>query len=130
MWLAGNYQFIPFLVTLSGWYLRSFDGGYDRYGRGYLLILYNNFKLPYRLDMTTMEPGVPTRFELSEDVSFLNKAAILQTLNKLPYGAHVIIDASRTIGLDPDVIEIIQDQAIRAKEHNTIIELVGIDQQR
>ena len=131
MWLAGNYQFIPFLVTIIGVVFTDLlTGVMIGMAVGIFYILYNNFKLPYRLDMTTMKPGVPTRFELSEDVSFLNKAAILQTLNNLPDGAHVIIDASRTIGLDPDVIEIIQDQSIRAKEHDTIIELVGLDQQR
>ncbi|MBP6312336.1 MAG: SulP family inorganic anion transporter [Flavobacteriales bacterium] len=131
MWQAGVYQFIPFMVTIVGVVFTDLlTGVMIGMAVGIFFILYNNFKLPYRLDMTTMEPGVPTRFELSEDVSFLNKAAILQTLNNLPNGAHVIIDASRTIGLDPDVIEIIRDQTIRAKENDTIIELVGLAQQQ
>ncbi|MBK6943143.1 MAG: SulP family inorganic anion transporter [Flavobacteriales bacterium] len=131
MWKAGAYQFVPFIVTIVGVVFTDLlTGVMIGMAVGIFFILYNNFKLPFRLDPATLVSGVPTRIELSEDVSFLNKAAILQTLNKLPKGAHLIIDLARTVGLDPDVIEIIRDQTIRAKENGTIIETVGLDEQR
>ena len=131
MWKAGAYQFVPFIVTIVGVVFTDLlTGVMIGMAVGIFFILYNNFKLPFRLDPATLVSGVPTRIELSEDVSFLNKAAILQTLNKLPKGAHLIIDLARTVGLDPDVIEIIRDQTIRAKENGTIIETEGLDEQR
>lgn len=128
MWKGGWYQFIPFIVTLIGVVFTDLlTGVLYGLGVGFFFILYNNFRLPFHFDPKSVEPGVPIRLELSEDVSFLNKAAILRTLNDLPEGAHVIVDATRTVGLDPDVVEIIRDQKIRAKEAGIIIETIGLN---
>lgn len=47
--------------------------------------------------------------ELADEVSFLNKARILETLNKIPNGSVVTIDSSKSTYIHPDVEEIIQD---------------------
>ena len=36
----------------------------------------------------------------------------------------LVIDASRTVNLDPDVMEIIEDQQVRSKDRGVTIELV------
>jgi MFS superfamily sulfate permease-like transporter len=46
---------------------------------------------------------------LSEEVSFLNKAAIRETLDHLPENSNVIIDASNTDYIDFDVLELIKE---------------------
>jgi hypothetical protein len=58
-------------------------------------------------------------------VTFLNKVSIMRTLAALPRGSHVIIDAGRTVDLDPDVREIIHDEMVRAKDQGITIELTG-----
>ena len=73
----------------------------------FMQILWINFKTPYHYDPDTAEEGKPVKIELSEDVSFLNKAGILHTLNMLKDGTHVIIDTSRTQSIHYDVIEIL-----------------------
>jgi MFS superfamily sulfate permease-like transporter len=57
---------------------------------------------------------------LSEDVSFLNRAAVMRALAAIPPGAKVVIDASRSMNIDHDVYGIIKDFEQRAA-------LVGID---
>jgi len=65
------------------------------------------------------------RLELSEDVTFLNKANILKTLNQMPNNTKVIIDASRCIEIEHDVNEIIEDFVEGAKYRNIEVEVIN-----
>jgi MFS superfamily sulfate permease-like transporter len=46
---------------------------------------------------------------LSEEVTFLNKGAILQELNNLPNGTEITIDIRNSVRVDYDVYEIIDN---------------------
>ena len=46
---------------------------------------------------------------LAQEVSFLNKAAIKQTLAHLPENSKVVINAGDTVYIDYDVLELIRD---------------------
>jgi len=89
-------------------------------------ILRNNYKIPYFFHKDEYKKGEPVRILLSEDVSFLNKASILLTLNKLPENSEVIIDGSQSHYIDPDVQEIISDFKEKAKFKNIKLEVVNI----
>ncbi len=128
MWQKGPFEFIPYAVTILGVVFSDLlTGVMIGMGVGIFFILYNNYRLPFHIDSATMEPGKPLVLQLSEDVSFLNKAGILRTLNTLPKGAHVVVDASRSARLHPDVVEIIEDQITRGKQEDITIELIGLD---
>lgn len=128
MWRKGSYQFVPFAATVAGVVVTDLlTGVLIGMGIGIFSILYNNYRIPFRFDPESYVEGEPVHITLSEDVSFLNKASIQRTLNTLPEGAHVVIDASRSVGLDPDVEEIIRDAATRAPRDGITIELVGMD---
>jgi MFS superfamily sulfate permease-like transporter len=92
-----------------------------------LHILWKNYKVPFHFDPRRYKPGMPIYMELSEDVTFLNKAGIKRTLHELPDNARVVIDASRTMDLDPDVLEIIDDHLAVAHERGIRTELIGFD---
>lgn len=47
--------------------------------------------------------------QLANQVSFLNRAALDRTLNAIPKGAHVLIDASTTAYIDPDILSLVRD---------------------
>jgi MFS superfamily sulfate permease-like transporter len=127
MFKAGTYQFLPFVVTVVGVVFTDLlTGVMIGLGVGVFQILYNNYRVPFHFDASKYVPGQPIRIKLSEDVSFLNKASIQRTLNSLPAGAHVIVDASETMALDPDVAEILQDQLTRAPHQGIKLELVGM----
>ena len=65
-------------------------------------------------------------FELAQEVSFLNKAAIKQTLMHLPEYSNVVIDASSSVYIDYDVIHLLQDFLnIGSKDKNIKVTLVG-----
>ena len=49
------------------------------------------------------------RIVLSEQVTFLNKAQILNELNGIPENTEILVDASNTVMIEHDVLEIIND---------------------
>jgi MFS superfamily sulfate permease-like transporter len=126
MWSAGPMQFIPFFVTVVG--VAAIDlltGVFLGLAVAIIHILWKNYSTPFHFDPSKHMAGMPIHIELSEDVTFLNKAGIKRTLGELPDGAKVIIDARRTVELDPDVKEIIDDFIRHAGERNITCEMVG-----
>lgn len=126
MWKAGTMQFIPFLVTVVG--VAAVDlltGVFLGLAVAIVHILWKNYSTPFHFDPAKHLPGMPIHIELSEDVTFLNKAGIKRTLNQLPDGAKVVIDARRTVDLDPDVQEIIDEFVDEAPKRSVTVEMVG-----
>ena len=128
MFKKGPTQYVPFIITIAGILLTDLLVGI---GLGLAVaivqILYNNFRTPYHFHPEDHEEGEPINIKLSEDVSFLNKASILKTLDGLPNGSHIIIDASKTRTVHPDVVEIFQDFATNAKTKDIQFEVVGLE---
>jgi MFS superfamily sulfate permease-like transporter len=91
----------------------------------FIHILWKNYKVPFHFNKGRQKPGLPIYIELSEDVTFLNKAGIKRALNEIAHGSRVVIDAARTVDLDPDVLEIITDFTQVAAERNIRYELIG-----
>ena len=62
---------------------------------------------------------------LAEEVTFFNKGAILNELDKIPHNAHLEIDVRKTQYLDYDIIEILDDFIIKAKERHIEIKIIS-----
>jgi MFS superfamily sulfate permease-like transporter len=63
---------------------------------------------------------------LSEEVSFLNKGSLISALNRLPNDSKVIIDGSKSVIIDYDVLEVIENFKTNAKERNIEVETINI----
>ncbi len=124
----GLSQFIPYMITILGIVFTNLLYGIA-FGLvvAFMQILWINFKTPYHYDPDSAEEGKPIKIQLSEEVSFLNKAGILHTLNMLKDGTHVIIDTSRTQSIHYDVIEILDDFKQGAKNRDIKVEFIGLD---
>src|SRR5690606_4686681 len=72
-------------------------------------ILRQNMGIPYYYHRSSYSNGDLIKLTLAQEVSFLNKASIKETLERLPPGRKVIIDASKTEYIDFDVLDIIRD---------------------
>ncbi|MEM9824055.1 MAG: SulP family inorganic anion transporter, partial [Bacteroidota bacterium] len=110
MYGLGQTHFVPFMVTIIGIVLTDLLTGI---GIGLAVaifyILFNNYKKPFLFQKDKhLKDGI-IRLELAEDVTFINKASIQRTLSQIPDGAKVIIDASKSINIDHDVVEIIDE---------------------
>ena len=64
---------------------------------------------------------------LSEDVTFLNKAAVQRVLASLDDDTHIIIDGSQTHFMHFDVQEIFDDFEINAPSRNITVEKIGFN---
>jgi len=128
MWKEGYAQFIPFMVTIIGILVTDLLVGIALgMGVAVFYILYKNYKIPY---FVRHSDGSPIHIELAEDVTFLNKATILQTLNHLPNDSKVIIDAHRSVHIDHDVRELIEDFRTNAQYRNITLEVIGLEVQK
>ncbi len=116
MYKLGWSSFIPFMVTIIGIVLTDLLMGI---GMGMVVaifyILYNNYKRPFMMETHEYSKDNVIRLKLAQDVTFINKASIQRSLDMLPENSTVIIDASETVNMDQDVIEIIDDFEQNAK---------------
>ena len=127
MWTAGKYQFVPFVVTVVAIIFSDLLTGV---GIGTAVavfaILRGNMKAPYFFHKKEYNKNDVIKIDLSQEVSFLNKASIKLTLDHLPPNSTVAIDASNTLYIDYDVLEIIKEfQKINAPERNIKLLLTG-----
>lgn len=125
MWQAGKFQFIPFIVTAIAVVGIDLLKGV---GIGLVVsiffILRGNMKLAYFFKKEDHHEGETITIDLAQEVSFLNKAAIKQTLSHLPNNCKLIIDAKNTVYIDYDVLELIKDfMNFGSKDKNITVEL-------
>jgi carbonic anhydrase/SulP family sulfate permease len=110
MWKAGRYQFIPYAATLVGIVLTDpLQGIVIGLIVSAGFILWSNLRRPMKLFVEHHLAGDVTRVELANQVSFLNRAALRRTLDSIPRGKHVLIDAHDTVYIDPDILDLIRE---------------------
>ncbi len=124
----GLEHFLPFVVTIFAVLFTDILIGIG-IGTSVALffILRRNVMNPYVSKNQPSTYGVKVKIDLSEEVSFLNKASILYKLSKVPKNAHVIIDGTKSKFIDDDILEIIEDFKINAPSKNIKIEIIDID---
>ncbi len=113
MFRRGWDQFIPFVVTISAILLTDLLKGVA-IGMvcAVFYILRANLATPYfmhRKEVTEEENKRVIHIELSENVTFLNKASVNRALHALPDGSVVEIDGSHATYIDRDVLELIEE---------------------
>ncbi|EOQ87988.1 inorganic anion transporter, SulP family [Leptospira yanagawae serovar Saopaulo str. Sao Paulo = ATCC 700523] len=91
----GFYQFLPFIVTiLAIIFTDLLTGVLIGLCVSFIFILKNNYKNPFSVETENLNIGETIRIELPNQVSFLNKASIKDTLWSLPENSKVIVDAT------------------------------------
>jgi MFS superfamily sulfate permease-like transporter len=128
MWRnSKKFQFIPFAVTVVAIVMTDLLIGV---GIGLAVSIYfilrGNIKLAYFFKRDKHNEGETINMELAQEVSFLNKAAIKQTFAHLPEGSKITIDASSTVYIDHDVLQMIKEFFIEGAEERKIsVQLIG-----
>lgn len=110
MWSEGRYQFLPFILTIIA--IVGTDlliGVVIGLAVSLAFILHSNIRRPIRRIIEKHLGGEVTRIELANQVSFLNRAALVKALDEVPEGGHVLLDAQQTDYIDPDVLTLIRD---------------------
>lgn len=126
-WEKGKYQFIPFIATLVAVVATDLLKGV-MLGMiiSIIFILRGNLKRAYSFKKEEYVDGDLIHIDLAQEVSFLNKAAIKSTLANIPENSNVIINASDTVYIAHDILDLIEEfKNIRAKEENIKVKLKG-----
>jgi MFS superfamily sulfate permease-like transporter len=128
IWSQGLIQFVPFIVTVIAIVFTDLLKGV---GIGMVVsifyILKSNLKFAYSFDKQKYHDGEVINIQLAHEVSFLNKAAIKETLHQLPKNSVVKIDASESFYIDYDIVELIHDfEKTIAPQKNITVEVIGL----
>ena len=126
-WKKGKYQFIPFIATFGAVVFTDLLKGV---ALGMIIsvifVLKGNMKRAYKFRKEEYHDGDVIHIDLAQEVSFLNKAAIKETLVSIPENSKVIINASDTVYIAHDVLDLIKEfKKNRAKDENIKVKLVG-----
>lgn len=127
MYRLGWSQFTPFLFTIIGIVFTDLLRGI---ALGLLvaifILLRNSFKNSYFLHKEVIDNGNrKVKMTLAEEVSFLNKGAIMKALNKIPEGSTLTIDMSNSVHVDYDVLEVIDNFKKTAKSKGITVHLIN-----
>jgi MFS superfamily sulfate permease-like transporter len=130
MYKLGWNQFTPFIVTVVAILVTDLLKGIA-IGMVFAVyfILRKNYQNSYYYNKENGEVDADdvVTLHLSEEVSFLNKGSIGNSLDKIPNNSTVIIDGSKSVFIDYDVLEIIQDfKNHTAPSRNITVKTVSI----
>lgn len=123
----GKYQFIPFMATMLAVVFTDLLKGV---ALGLIIsvifVLKGNMQRAYNFRKEEYHDGDVIHIDLAQEVSFLNKAAVKTTLASIPENSKVVINASDTVYIAHDVLDLINEfKKIRAKDENIKVKLVG-----
>ncbi|MGB4204160.1 MAG: SulP family inorganic anion transporter [Bacteroidales bacterium] len=128
MWKLGWKQFIPFIATIIFILLSDLLIGVSI---GLLISIYyiisNNFKEEFKITEAFDRGFDRYVIKLNTNVTFLNKANLKKTLDKVRHNSVLIIDGKDCNFIDHDILEIISEFHNKAKDRNIMLILEGVD---
>lgn len=125
MYRLGWKQSIPFTLTVLGIVFIDLLYGIGLgLISGIAVILIKSYQNSHFLHKIK-EDETHIKMTLAEEVTFFNKGAILKELDRLKDNSFLELDVCKTRYLDNDIIEILEDFALKAKERNISIKLIS-----
>ena len=128
MYALGWEQFVPFITTVVVILFTDLLTGIAvGMVMGLFFTLHHSYRNSHYMkdNQTTEEGNEVHHIVLAEEVSFFNKASIIQVLEAIPQNAKVIIDCSESKSIAYDVAEFIRDYQLHAKFKNIEVETIG-----
>ncbi len=108
-WKAGRSQFLPYLITILAILFTDLLVGIGvGLVVGVVITLRESARIPALREDRNTETGW-VRFTLAQQVTFLHKAGVTETLAMIPAEVHVEIDGSDCEYIDLDVLEVINE---------------------
>lgn len=130
MYALGFSQFMPFMVTVAAILITDLlTGVLLGLAVGVLVVLQRSYENSHWVDIQERDDAERVhhvQVRLGENVTFLSRGVILQQLNDIPDGSHVIIDMSRTLAIDHDVREILDDFRDSAEGRQIEVETIEV----
>lgn len=123
----GWKQFVPFIVTVVGIIFTDLLVGIGLgLAVGIIVILIKSYQNSHFLHIEDKSNGAKkVKMTLAEEVTFINKGAILKELEHIDKDSALEIDVRKTRFLDYDIIEILEDFSLKAKNRSIDITLIS-----
>ena len=128
MYKLGWEQFIPFTATVVAIIATDLLKGITV---GILFGIFYTLRHSYRnshhvKDLVSNNEGQSVHhLVLAEEVSFFNKASLLNTFESIPANSKVIIDCTNSKSIAYDVVELIHDFEANAKTKGIVLEKIN-----
>lgn len=124
----GWEQFVPFIITVVAIIATDLLKGIAiGLGMGIFYILRTNYRNSSNLIIKGKEKNEVYHINLSEEVTFLNKAQIAKTLDEIPANSKLIINGEKSVKIAYDVLEnILEFKNYTSKAKNIDVEINGI----
>jgi len=130
-WKRGSAQFLPFAITVVAILMTDLLVGIGvGLAVGAFFILRENYRTAFSYLREESSDHHTVRVTLSENLSFLNKPAIIALLRDLPGSSRVTIDGSRSAHIDPDVAELLHEFRDEARTRAIELHLIGVPSPR
>jgi MFS superfamily sulfate permease-like transporter len=127
MYRLGWEQFVPFISTVIGIVFTDLLKGIAiGMAVSIFYILRSHYRNAYDFHKSKVNGRDIYKIMLAEEVSFLNKGSVLQTINQIPPGSEVVIDGSKSKVIDHDVIEIIRDFTVNAASTDISVKVLNV----
>jgi MFS superfamily sulfate permease-like transporter len=123
----GWKQFVPFIVTVVCIIFTDLLVGIGLgLAVGIIVILIKSYQNSHFLHIEEESNGAKkVKMTLAEEVTFINKGAILKELELIDKDSALEIDVRKTRFLDYDIIEILEDFSLKAKNQSIDITLIS-----
>jgi MFS superfamily sulfate permease-like transporter len=128
MYSSGKEQFIPFIITIIGIItINLLNGIILGLIAGLLFSLYRSYQNSYELkDVITNKNGVESHYiSLAEEISFFNKASLMQKLESIPNGSQVTVDFARNKYMALDIEVTLKDFETNAEYKNLKVKFIN-----
>jgi carbonic anhydrase len=120
-----NYSyFIPFIVTCIAILFSDLLVGISI---GMLVGIFFVIKSNFHSAINLTNEGQNVIISFNKDVSFLNKAKLINLLRKIPKDKRIIVDGSKAEFIDHEINEIIDDFRTTAESQNFKVEFRNLD---
>lgn len=120
----GWQQYVPFIITVVLVQYNLLIGIGVGLVIGIIIVLYKSYLNSHFLHIQETDSDHHyMKMEFAEEVTFFNKGAIMRELENIPAETYLEINLIKTRFLDNDIIEIIEDFILKAKNRNIHITL-------
>ncbi len=119
MWREGLTQFLPFMVTCAVIVATDILVGV---AVGLLISTFFVIRSYHRVSLTMVNDENTYLLRFNKDMTFVQKATLKQTLQRIPSDSHVIVDGTKSLYIDHDVYETIYDFSQAATHRGITLE--------
>ncbi len=129
MYAIGPKQFVPFVTTIAVMLLTNMlIGIICGLAAALLYIIRDVMRIPVKKSSAEIDGLTHTLISFPENVSFINKGALLKMLNTVPYNSELILDGANIKSIDYDVLETIIVYKQEAIKNGIKIQLINIQE--